>query len=208
MAIDIRSENPADVVRIAEVTELAFRNAPHTCGREHRLVEDLRVAGALALSLVAVSDLEIVGHIAASPVTLSASTGDWFGIGPISVLPQCQRQWIGTRLMGSVLSRLRARGARGCVLVGDPRFYARFGFRSDDSLVVPGVPPGVSLSQRFEPCGDHGTVTFHAAFLAAVNDRPHHRTAAGRRCPLPIWRPRKAAVREFVVTSHPHHATP
>jgi putative acetyltransferase len=168
MLMHIRPERPADAARITEVTQLAFREAAHTCGREHWIVEELRASGALALSLVAVSELGVVGHVAASPVTVSASAGDWFGIGPVSVLPQCQRQGIGSRLMESVLAQLRARGARGCVLVGDPRFYARFGFQGDPSLVVPDVPPEVSLSLRFRQCDDHGTVTFHAAFLAAM----------------------------------------
>jgi putative acetyltransferase len=168
--IQIRSEQAADTARITEVTELAFRHAAHTCGREHRLVEDLRSAGALAVSLVAVSDLGVVGHVAVSPVTVSESTGDWFGIGPISVLPQCQRQGIGSRLMDSVLSQLRAPGARGCVLVGDPRFYGRFGFQSDGSVVIPGVPAEVTLSLRFSQCDDHGTATFHRAFLAAMDE--------------------------------------
>jgi putative acetyltransferase len=168
MSIQIRSEQAADAARITEVTELAFRQAAHRCGREHRLVEELRASGALAISLVAVSDLGIVGHVAASPVMVSEQTGDWFGIGPISVLPQWQRQGIGTRLMESVLAQLRAKGARGCVLVGDPRFYARFGFQSDGSLVVPGVPSEVSLSLRFSRCDDHGTATFHTAFKAAM----------------------------------------
>jgi putative acetyltransferase len=168
MTILIRPEQAADTARIAEVTELAFRHAAHTCGREHHLVEALRASGALVLSLVAVAELGIVGHVAASPVTVSDSTGAWFGIGPISVLPQCQRQGIGSRLMASALAQLRAEGARGGVLVGDPRFYARFGFRSDDTLVVPGVPPQVSLSLRFAPCADHGTASLNAAFVAAL----------------------------------------
>jgi predicted N-acetyltransferase YhbS len=168
MVIHIRSEQAADTGRIAEVTKLAFREAAHTCGREHAIVEGLRAAGALALSLVAVSELGIVGHVAASPVTVSEATGDWFGIGPISVLPGCQRQGIGSRLMEAALSQLRARGARGCVLVGDPRFYARFGFQSDATLVVPEVPSAVSLSLRFVPGGDRGTAIFHGAFTAAM----------------------------------------
>ena len=168
MVIHIRSEQAADTGRIAEVTKLAFREAAHTCGREHAIVEGLRAAGALALSLVAVSELGIVGHVAASPVTVSEATGDWFGIGPISVLPGCQRQGIGSRLMEAALSQLRARGARGCVLVGDPRFYARFGFQSDATLVVPGVPPDVSLSLRFVQGADHGAAIFHGAFTAAM----------------------------------------
>jgi putative acetyltransferase len=170
MAIQIRPEQPADTERIREVTELAFRHAPHTCGREHLLVGELRASGALTLSLVAVSDLVIVGHIAVSPVTVSESSGNWFGIGPISVLPQCQRQGIGSRLMDSALSELRARGARGCVLVGDPRFYTRFGFQSDGSVIVPGVPPAVSLSLRFAQGEDHGIARFHEAFAAAASE--------------------------------------
>ena len=117
-AIHIRSEQAADAARITEVTRLAFRDAAHTCGREHCLVEALRTAGALTCSLVAVSDLGIVGHVAASPVTVAKSAGDWFGIGPVSVLPECQRRGIGSQLMNAVLAQLRAKGARGCVLVG------------------------------------------------------------------------------------------
>jgi len=170
MPIYIRPEKAADTARIAEVTEMAFRHAAHTCGREHSLVEALRAAGALAASFVAVSDREIVGHVAASPVRLSESAGDWFGIGPISVLPQSQRQGIGSRLMSSVLLHLRGSGAKGCVLVGDPRFYSRFGFQTDRSLVIPEAPPEVSLSLRFIASEDRGTVCFHPAFLAALTE--------------------------------------
>lgn len=168
MSIQIRPEQAADAGRITEVTQSAFRNAAHTCGREYCLVEALRAAGTLTFSLVAVSELGIVGHVAASPVTVSKSTGDWYGIGLISVLPQCQRQGIGSRLMEAVLGQLRAKGTRGCVLVGDPRFYARFGFHSDSLLVVPEAPPEVTLSLRFRQCDDHGAVTFHPAFMAAL----------------------------------------
>jgi putative acetyltransferase len=168
MAINIRCEELGDSARIREVTELAFRSAPHTCGREHVLVEALRRAGALTLSLVAVSDVGMVGHVAASPVTVSEATGEWFGIGPLSVLPQWQRRGIGSQLMKEALARLRDRGARGCVLVGDPKYYSRFGFQSDPSLVIPGVPPEVSLGLRFTGGDDHGRVTFHEAFAAAM----------------------------------------
>jgi putative acetyltransferase len=166
--IQIRGEEAADRERIREITELAFREAAHTCGREHLLVDALRESGALTISLVAVSDCGIVGHIAVSPITVSQATGPWFGIGPVSVLPQYQKQGIGSRLMDSALSQLRAQGARGCVLVGDPSFYVRFGFRSDPLLVVPGVPSEVCLSLRFCQCDDHGTVTFQKAFADAA----------------------------------------
>ena len=168
MAIHIRPEHAGDVALITEVTKLAFRDAAHTCGREHWLIEALRTSGALAFSLVAVSDLGIVGHVAASPVTVSKSSGDWYGIGPISVLPQRQRQGIGSQLMDAVLAEMRSKGARGCVLVGEPKFYARFGFRCDGLLVVPEAPAEVTLSLRFHHCDDHGTVSFHPTFLAAM----------------------------------------
>jgi putative acetyltransferase len=168
MTIHIRSEQEADTARITEVTKLAFRNAAHTCGREHCLIEALRASSALTCSLVAESDIGIVGHAAASPVTVLKSSGDWFGVGPISVLPEYQRQGIGSQLMVSLLAQLRAKGAQGCVLVGDPKFYARFGFQSDGLLAVPEAPPEVTLNSRFHPCDDHGTVTFHPAFMAAL----------------------------------------
>lgn len=164
MTVEIRVERTEDRARIREVTERAFRGAAHTCQREHLLVDALWDAGALALSLVAVAPPGIVGHVAASPVNVPPGGGAWFGLGPISVLPECQRQGIGSRLMREALARLRAGGARGCVLVGDPQFYARFGFRSDPRLVVPGVPPAVSLSLHFIECEDRGTVRFHPAF--------------------------------------------
>ena len=183
MAIQIRSEQEADTARITEVTELAFRHAAHTCGREHCIVDGLRGSGALALSLVAVSDLGIVGHVAASPVTVSEATGDWFGIGPISVLPRCQRQGIGSRLMDVALSQLRARGARGCVLVGDPRFYTRFGFQSDETLVVPGVPVGSEPQFTLYP--------MRRSWHSHISCGLHGRDGRTKRCTE--WRPRHAA---------------
>lgn len=168
MHVDIRTEEPSDIAVIAEVTEQAFRHAAHTCGREHLLVADLRAAGALTVSLVAVANREIVGHVAASPVTVPESAGGWFGIGPLSVLPNFQRKGIGSRLMEAALTALRTRGARGCVLVGDPKFYSRFGFHSDPTLTVPGIPPEVCLNFRLQPNNDHGFANFHPAFLRAL----------------------------------------
>ena len=120
MAIKICSEEAADAARIREVTELAFREAAHTCRREHLIVEELRESGALILSLAAVSDLGIVGHVTASPVIVSNATGEWFGIGPISVVPPCQRQGIGSRLMDSALLQMAA-PPRGLAIREPPR---------------------------------------------------------------------------------------
>lgn len=168
-AITIRPEHPKDAAAIHEVTAAAFRGAPHTCGREAELVDDLRAAGALTLSLVADLGGEIVGHVAVSPVTVSESSGRWFGIGPISVSPAYQRTGIGSQLMVAALEKLRASGANGCVLVGAPAFYRRFGFVNDADMLVGDVPPEVTLSIRLAPSQDRGVVEFHPAFAAAAH---------------------------------------
>ncbi len=163
-SVVIRKEQPADIDAIRDVTELAFRGAAHTCGREHLLVGDLRDAGALSLSLVAIAESGIVGHAALSPVAIPNATGRWYGLGPISVLPACQRRGVGSALMHAALAWLTGQGAAGCVLVGDPAYYVRFGFAADPLLQVDGVPPEVTLSIRLRPNADRGTAQFHPAF--------------------------------------------
>ncbi len=160
----IRKEQADDAGRIREMTELAFRTCPHACGREQDIVDDLRRAGALSLSLVAVDAGEVVGHVALSPVTIPDARGAWFGLGPISVLPRLQRTGIGGALMKAALAWLRDEEAAGCVLVGDPQYYVRFGFTSDPSLTVPGIPPEVTLAIRLRPGEDRGLIRFHPAF--------------------------------------------
>jgi putative acetyltransferase len=137
---------------------------------EHYIVAALRRAGALAVSLVAEIDGRVVGHIAFSPVTLSDGTADWYGLGPVSVLPNCQRRGIGGALIEQGLARLRARNARGCCLVGHPDYYRRFGFTNTDSLAHAGVPPEAFFVRSFDGYTPTGTVQFHKAFQADSPD--------------------------------------
>ena len=88
----IRVERPEDANTISHVSEAAFLEAEHTSGTEARIVEALRAADVLSVSLVAEDEGEIVGHIAFSPVTVSDGSTDWYGLGPVSVLPSRQRQ--------------------------------------------------------------------------------------------------------------------
>ncbi|MFX5839845.1 N-acetyltransferase, partial [Acinetobacter baumannii] len=81
----IRFEIPEDVVRIHALTAAAFLNAPHTDHTEQFVVDALRSANALTISLVAEEGGEIVGHVAVSPVSISDGSSGWFGLGPISV---------------------------------------------------------------------------------------------------------------------------
>jgi putative acetyltransferase len=149
LGITIRAELPADVAAIEAVTVAAFANAPHAAHTEQLIVAALRRAGALSLSLVAEQGGEIVGHVALSPVVLSDGSPGWFGLGPISVLPEHQDRGIGSQLMHEALRRLRERDAAGCVLVGDPHFYTRFGFGAVPSLTYPAVPAEYFLALPF-----------------------------------------------------------
>jgi putative acetyltransferase len=162
----IRPESATDVDAIAAVTIAAFEPMAISQHTEQFIVEALRTAGALTVSLVAEADRRVVGHIAFSPVTLSDGTGDWYGLGPVSVLPIYQRQGIGRALVRDGLSRLRALGARGCCLVGHPAYYRQFGFENPRGLAHEGVPPEVFFALAFDGRVPQGSVAFHAAFAA------------------------------------------
>lgn len=168
ISIKIRHEQPADGGAISEVTRLAFLTAAHTSHTEQYIVDALRRSGELALSLVATKDERLVGHVAFSPVTISTGESDWYGVGPVSVLPQFQRQGVGSRLMQQGMAELSTMGARGCVLVGDPAYYSRFGFSRCPELLLPGVPPEYLLGKSFHGALPVGEVAFSPAFAATA----------------------------------------
>lgn len=163
-AIAIRPEEPRDHAAIGVVTQAAFADVPHSDGSEVRIIERLRADGDLALSLVAEDCDRIVGHVAISPVEISDGSVGWYGLGPIAVLPSLQRQKIGSRLMQRAIADMRMQGARGLVLLGDPVYYARFGFEHDPALRYPGPPP--KYFQRLVVADDapSGDVRYARAF--------------------------------------------
>lgn len=162
----IRPERPGDEAAITDVTREAFACAPHTSHTEHLIVQALRRAGALSVSLVAQSSGRIVGHVAFSPVTISDGAPGWYGLGPVSVVPGLQGQGIGRALVEQGLARLRELGARGCVVLGEPLLYGRFGFANDPALVLPGVPQSYFQVLCFRPARPKGEVAYHEAFSA------------------------------------------
>lgn len=164
--IVIRSETEADIPAITDVTIAAFETLEISNQTEHFIIDSLRAAGALALSLVAELDGCVVGHIAFSPVTISDGTRNWYGLGPVSVLPKHQRRGFGKALISSGLAKLTQMDADGCCLVGHPTYYTQFGFRNMPGLVVEGVPPEVVFGLSFDGRIPHGTVMFHEAFKA------------------------------------------
>lgn len=165
--MQLRPEHPADAPAIAALIAQAFDGNPHSGGTEPAIVRELRAAGALTLSLVAADETgHVVGHIAFSPVSIAGQEGRWYGLGPISVLPALQCTGIGSRLMTDGLARLRALGAEGCVVLGEPAYYGRWGFAVHEGLVYPGVPPEYFMALAFTGGVPRGEVAYHAAFAA------------------------------------------
>jgi putative acetyltransferase len=162
----IRPETLTDIEAIDIVTIAAFKNHPISHQTEQFIIEALRAAQALTLSLVVEIDGQVVGHIAFSPVAISDGSPNWHGLGPISVLPAYQRQGIGKALMQEGLSRLKALGSNGCALVGDPGFYQRFGFRNIPGFIHEGIPQEVFLALPLAEKIPQGTVVFHQGFSA------------------------------------------
>ncbi len=162
--MDIREEKESDISAIFNVTKDAFKNHPIGPHTEHYIVNALREDNALTISLVAEIDGQVVGHIAFSSLTISDGSCDWYALGPVSVQPKLQRQGIGQALVREGLSRLKALGAQGCVLVGEPAYYKRFGFKSYPNLSMKGVPQQYVLALPFAERIASGIITHHLAF--------------------------------------------
>ncbi len=166
--MNIRPESSADIEAIARITEHAFRSHPYSQHTEQYIIDALRRAGALTVSLVAELDGEVVGHIAFSPAYISDGSTDWYALGPVAVTPALQKRGIGQALVNAGLRAIGELGAHGCVLVGDPGYYERFGFRSDPVCTMNGIPQEYVLSL---PLNGHpqaaGVLTHHAAFHAS-----------------------------------------
>lgn len=160
----IRDEARGDETAIDLVTQAAFRDHPFSRQTEHRIVRGLREAGALRLSLVATIDGNVVGHIAFSGVTIGGVDLGWWGLGPVSVAPAHQQAGIGTALLRSCLRRLGERGVPGCVVLGDPAYYGRFGFAQHPGLALPGPPPDHFMAIALQGSVPRGEVTYHPVF--------------------------------------------
>ncbi|MBA8910851.1 GNAT family N-acetyltransferase [Aminobacter ciceronei] len=162
----IRSERPADVDTIRALTRAAFADALHSSQTEAAIVDALRDAGALTLSLIAEDGGKILGHVAFSPVTVGGDAG-WYGLGPVSVWPDNQGKGIGQALIRLGLDALRGMGAKGCVLIGDPAYYSRFGFVADPAVTYDGLPPQYVQRLAFGDTVPGGEIVYHAGFEAS-----------------------------------------
>lgn len=161
----IRDEEQRDAAAITQTIQDAFRDADHSSGTEAQIVDALRRDHALTVSLVATENDAVVGHIAVSPVSVAGGVG-WYGLGPVAVRPDRQRSGIGSLLIEQALRRLKECGAAGCVVLGDPDFYGKFGFAHDPCLTYADVPPPFFQVLSFGSERPRGSVQYHAAFEA------------------------------------------
>lgn len=160
----IREEITGDEDAIHDLTAIAFEPVQMSDGSEPFIIDQLRRDGDLALSLVALDHDVIIGHVAFSPVVVSGAGGDWFGLGPIAVEPERQRSGVGSRLIHEGLDTLRLKGAAGCVLIGDPAYYNRFGFQSGGELTYQDIPTQYVQWLSFKGQPARGDLRYSSAF--------------------------------------------
>ena len=168
--ITIRAEESGDIDAIRAVTKAAFCNHPYSSQTEHHIVDSLRKNLALTLSLVAIHKDRLLGHIAISPVSISDHSTGWYALGPVSVSPDVQRQGIGSALIFAALARMKEQRALGCVLLGDPDYYHKFGFRCYEEVTSPGLPAEYFQVKPFTKQLPGSKVFFHKSFEATGRD--------------------------------------
>lgn len=165
----IRSEISGDAAAIRQVIALAFAEVVHSSKTEGAIVDALRTHEALSLSLVAETPADapaIIGHIAFSPVKINGADRGWYGLGPVAVAPDYQGKGVGRTLIQHGLEELKAMGAQGCVVLGEPAYYTRAGFAADGRLKLEGVPPQYFMCIPFGAEIPEGIVTYHPSFNA------------------------------------------
>ncbi len=163
----IRKEAPGDIKKIHNLNQKAFGGPG-----EADLVDNLREAEELILSLVALDGDRVVGHIAFSPVTIDSGEGivDAVGLAPMAVLPEEQRRGIGSMLVEAGLNEIQTMGYGIVVVLGHPEFYPRFGFEGSEKYGIrweQEVPPEVFMVKELKVGalkGVKGIVRFRPEF--------------------------------------------
>lgn len=167
--MNIRAEIHSDIEQIEKLVYRAFENHPHHAPgaqpTEHLIVNKLRQAEALSLSLVCEDETGLIGHIAFSPVAINGELTGWYGLGPVSVVPERQGEGIGGALIRQGLSQLKEQNAQGVVLLGEPEYYRRYGFECLPQLTLAGVPAEYFMSLVLSNHIAEGEVTYHPAFF-------------------------------------------
>lgn len=164
MRLTIRPEATGDYAAIYDLTKRAFAPMPFAAGDEQDLINQLRDAGVLFISLVAEMDGRIVGHVAFSPAFAADGSQGWYALGPVSAEPELKHQGIGSAVITAGLNMLRERDAAGCVLVGNPAYYSRFGFLPFPDLTPAGEPAEYFQILPLRIARPTAVVEFHPLF--------------------------------------------
>lgn len=171
MTLEIRPEHPGDHAAIRDVTAAAFAGSELGHHGEAELIERLRASETPLLSLVAVRDGQVIGHVLFSPAHLETASGklEGSGLAPVSVAPGHQRTGVGTALIREGLAQLERDGCPFVVVLGHPDYYARFGFEpAADSNIhceFPGVGREFFRLLCFDPhAARPGVVHYHPEF--------------------------------------------
>jgi len=162
--VNVRSERSHDVKQIESIISSAFEKHQYSNHKEQFIVSQLRDDSALSVSLVAEYKEKIIGHIAFSNVKINNVDCSWYGLAPVSVCPEYQNSGVGSQLIYAGLEAIKKAGAKGCVLLGEPAYYQRFGFKAVDALILEGVPAEFFLSLNFDEFTPSGKVEYHQAF--------------------------------------------
>lgn len=144
--IRIRNEMESDSAKISDIITLAFEHDPMSDKREAEIGD------------------QIVGHIAFSKVTIDEQFIDWYGLAPVSIATTHQNQGIGSILIREGIKRLKEMNAHGCVLLGEPSYYGRFGLKAHQLLVLPDIPAEYFQALSFSDKIPNGIVKYHNAF--------------------------------------------
>ena len=121
--IEIREERSDDVAAVREVNRRAFGQ-----DRESNIVDALRTNGGALLSLVAAVNGQVAGHFMYSPLAVAKNVHG-VALGPMAVVPEYQRQGIGTKLIDAGNRKIKDAGYPFIIVVGHAEYYPRFGFR-------------------------------------------------------------------------------
>jgi putative acetyltransferase len=164
MEWNIRNEDVNDMDQVRAILQAAFPT--HA---ESELVDALRENGKAIISLVAVNDEQVLGHILFSVVTTSPpSNAKGIGLAPVAVRPDVQSQGVGSQLVREGLRFCREFGFDYCVVLGNPKYYRRFGFEKASNFGVAneyGVDEEFMLI-KFSDCAVSGVVKYAPEFAA------------------------------------------
>ena len=164
----IREETKNDIEQIAAITAAAFAPKPYSNGSEPAVIAAVRASGDLTLSLVAEEAGVILGQITFTPVAIESAHDNWYGLGPVAVRPDRQSEGIGAALIKDGLARLKRLNAAGCVLVGDPDYYGRFGFENHCGLSYGGLDARLVQKHVLAGPDKTGKLTYCDSFEAAA----------------------------------------